>query len=227
MPITTLPIVGDIELVTDRTQADVDRVKELANIGWASMTDSERQEWILGPDREIVWLDGEVMQCRDGIITAFVESGTNPGSYNYHDLNRVETVVAYLPGLLDALPGELKQYAKDQGVAWEAIYDVPYAASSYAGIVTKTDWTVTDIPPETQMARYLANVVKLRNVLEYATDDLPESMDKLDYAGANAIERALWGLQIALDELRERTEEIIDRVAAAWYFSGDLFAGEV
>lgn len=34
--------------IFDRTQADVDRVKELSAIGWADMTEQERAEWAAG-----------------------------------------------------------------------------------------------------------------------------------------------------------------------------------
>lgn len=34
--------------IYDRTQADVDRVQELRNIGWENMTDSEKTEWKQG-----------------------------------------------------------------------------------------------------------------------------------------------------------------------------------
>lgn len=36
------------EFVYDRKQADVDRVKELRNIGWQNMTDEQRAEWLGG-----------------------------------------------------------------------------------------------------------------------------------------------------------------------------------
>lgn len=49
-------------MITDRTQADVDRVKELSAKGWAGMTPDEQAEW------------------RSGL----------KGAYNYSDLNRVE-----------------------------------------------------------------------------------------------------------------------------------------
>ena len=35
-------------LVTDRTQADVERVRELAAKGFAAMTAAERAEWLAG-----------------------------------------------------------------------------------------------------------------------------------------------------------------------------------
>lgn len=57
-----------LELITDRTQQDVARLKVLAQKGFANMTQSERSEW-LAPSK---------------------------GAYNYTDLNRVEDAVAYL-----------------------------------------------------------------------------------------------------------------------------------
>lgn len=49
--------------VTDRTQADVDRIKELLSIGYANMTARQKAEW---------------------------NSGLK-GAFNYTDINRIET----------------------------------------------------------------------------------------------------------------------------------------
>lgn len=57
-----------LNLITDRTQADADRVKKLATKGWTGMSEAERSEWSAGMK----------------------------GAYNYTDLNRVETAVAEL-----------------------------------------------------------------------------------------------------------------------------------
>lgn len=59
--------------ITDRTQADVDRCKELAAIGWGNMTEAEKAEWY-----------GTAMR----------------GAYNFSDLNRVEAAVAELSEFL-------------------------------------------------------------------------------------------------------------------------------
>lgn len=61
-----------MNLITNRTQADVDRVKELAAKGWANMTTSEQAEWLAGMR----------------------------GAYNYTDLNRVELAVQTLAEIL-------------------------------------------------------------------------------------------------------------------------------
>lgn len=60
--------------ITDRTQADVDRCKELAAKGWNNMTEAEKAEWY-----------GTAMR----------------GAYNYSDLNRVESAVAELSAFLE------------------------------------------------------------------------------------------------------------------------------
>ena len=62
-----------MELITDRTQADVNRVKELAAKGKAgTWTTAERAEWLAGMK----------------------------GAYNYTDWNRVESAVAELASML-------------------------------------------------------------------------------------------------------------------------------
>lgn len=61
-----------VELITDRTQAHVNRLKSLAKKGWDNMTASERSEWL-----------GEV-------------GDTWKGAYNCSDLNRVEAAVQEL-----------------------------------------------------------------------------------------------------------------------------------
>lgn len=59
-------------LITNRTQADVDRVKILAAKGWQNMTTEEQAEWLSGMK----------------------------GAYNSTDLNRVESVVRHLAEIL-------------------------------------------------------------------------------------------------------------------------------
>ena len=64
-------------LVTDRTQADVERVRELTTKGFAGMTAAEQAEWLTGMK----------------------------GAYNASDLNRVGTAMNYLAGRLAPLCG--------------------------------------------------------------------------------------------------------------------------
>ena len=185
-------------LITDRTQSDVDRVDELASKGYDSMSSSEKAEWDEGMK----------------------------GTYNASDLNRVETAVAYLAELLLALPDELKEYAASKGVAFDAFFDVPYDKQSYY-LTTKTDWSQLDIPTPEQMARYLENVKALRSALDYATSDLPGSMDNLTIESANAIEKALNGLYVAISEFDAKTKVNLDNTASVWIYSGEIYSGEI
>ncbi len=61
-----------MDLITDRTQADVERARALNAKGWDAMTDAERAEWSAGLK----------------------------GAYNCTDLNRVESAVAELAAQL-------------------------------------------------------------------------------------------------------------------------------
>lgn len=70
-------------LVTNRTQADADRVKALAAKGFAAMTSDERAEWLAGMK----------------------------GAYNAADLNRVGTVLNYLKSRLVPLCGKNIQWS--------------------------------------------------------------------------------------------------------------------
>lgn len=71
-----------VTLVTDRTQADVERVKALAGKGFAAMTSDEQAEWLAGMK----------------------------GAYNATDLNRVGTALNYLAGRLAPICGKNIQW---------------------------------------------------------------------------------------------------------------------
>lgn len=152
-------------LITDRTRADVERVKYLASKGWEAMTEQERAEW-LTPLK---------------------------GAYNAEDLNRVGRAVKYLSNLLE---------------------EYGYAAP----VTARRDWTQEDIPNQRDMAVYLADVRTLMDAycVLPTTPELPESMRKLGYQGANAIEQTLVDIHI-----------LILNMAAAWCYSGEIYAGEV
>ena len=66
-----------VTLVTDRTQADVERVRELAAKGFSAMTSDEQAEWLAGMK----------------------------GAYNASDMNRVGTALNYLAARLAPVCG--------------------------------------------------------------------------------------------------------------------------
>lgn len=186
-------------LITDRTQADVDRVEGLVAKGYDAMSDAEKAEW-----------DGEMN-----------------GAYNASDLNRVESVVAYLAAQLVAMPDELKKYAADLLVAWTDLFAQPYNVQDYADMETKTDWAMSDIPDNDSMARYLANVALLQTAFEADYPALPDSMGNLTFDGANAIEKVLALLGASINAERTYKQHLINNTASAWVYSGEIYANEV
>lgn len=160
-----------LTLITDRTQADVDRWRTLRSKGWSAMTAAERTEW----------------------------AASLKGAYDATDLNRVTAAK-------EAITEALESYG----------YDVTYKPVEAA--TGRTEWLVSDIPTPAQLTAYLANVSTLRAVLELpeATPAVPADMVNLTAEEANDIERILLVI-----------ETVITNMTKAWYFSGDLFAGEV
>ena len=153
-------------LITDRSQADVDYLSELAArivAGTASADD----------------LDAFASDLR--------------GAYNAGDMNRVGQAVAALVQELEAI-------------------GVPVTASP------KTDWAVGDIPTPEQLTAYLADVAAVCAALPLPEEapTLPESMDALNFEGANAIEGALLAVKAAIDHIK-----------AAFSYSGTMCSGMV
>lgn len=155
-----------------------------------------------------------------------VQRRTAKGVYGVSDVNRVEGAVAYIAGLMVALPEELREYAQTLGVDWNDLYDVPYVPEMFL-LTTKSDWNELDIFDQADSDRYLENVEALCQGLECDVEDLPQSQDKLFYYDANAIEdclrRASSLLAALTDRLRKRLEAVVDM----WPRSGEFYVGEM
>lgn len=154
-------------LITDRTQADVARVQEIAvKIRNGTASESELAEW---------------------------NTAALKGSYNASDLNRV---------------GAAMQYVADR------LNSFGYAVS----ISPKVDWLETDSPRQPDMETYLFQLSVLRNAFAVmqSTPEIPADMEGLTYTEANNIEKIL-----------EDIDLLLTRAAQAWFYSGDLFSGEV
>ena len=107
------------------------------------------------------------------------------GVYEYVDRNRVGQALIYLEALLAE---------KDYGVVLPS--------------TPKTDWTRADIPSESQLADYLANIVAIRNWLidineaqAQVLPSLPATMRYITYIDANAIEEILIAAQEFIDSI--------------------------
>ena len=92
--------------------------------------------------------------------TEILATSATKGAYNYSDLNRVERAVMEISDLAGL------------------------------NLVTRTDWTMWDIPTASEMERYLTNVQTIRTYCG-SEIELPSSMDNLTYRDANNIEKIL------------------------------------
>ena len=131
---------GALNLITDRTQRDVERWRLLHSKGYDALTDAEKAEW----------------------QTAL------KGAYNYVDMNRVESAVAFVANRL----GELGYFVSPE---------------------VKATWSITDHPTKADMNRYFGNIALLRAVLPLyqTTPKAPTTSKKMDYLVANDIEKIL------------------------------------
>lgn len=84
--------------------------------------------------------------------------------------------------------------------------------------VVKKDWVITDKPTINDIKRYMKNVADIRNALGAvsSTPEAPTIEQKLNYQLANDIEQIL----LSVDEL-------ITWMVNAYFYSGDLYSGEV
>lgn len=112
------------------------------------------------------------------------------GAYNAKDLNRVGEACVFVADLLR-----------------QAGYSIT--------VSPKTDWTMQDMPTKTSMDAYLDIVRTLRSVLAIDAPSPPESMTKLTHTGANAIEKILLNLDMALTLMTQ-----------SWWYAGEVCAGE-
>ena len=109
---------------------------------------------------------------------ADVANGTDKGSYNASDLNRVNAAMDYVAG-------RLLEYG--------------YAPA----IQTKSDWMETDWMTESTAERYLNNLSELRKqfALIKTTPPVPEDMQRLTYTEANNIEKILEDIDFLLTNI--------------------------
>ena len=82
---------------------------------------------------------------------------------------------------------------------------------------TKTAWSTVDVPTKADFDRYFGNVAALKQVLPTfpSSPATPTTAQRFDYQKANDLEKILLDIDVAITNLKK-----------AWYFTGDIFAGE-
>jgi len=185
-------------LITDRTNADVTEYMTLRAKGYFGMTTAEKALWDEG----------------------------HKGAYNATDLNRVGEAIEYLEAQFNDLPGELSTYIAALGVVPDSLFEVSYSYPISA-VTAKTDWVITDIPTQTQIATYISNINTIRAVILLAdgTPDTPADMEKLTYTEANNIETILQAVDVATLALEALKKSYADYAAKSWWYCGEAYCG--
>jgi len=126
-------------------------------------------------------------------IDALIVNHTAADHYDYRDYNRVGAAVAY--------------------VAWLLNTDCGFNIT----VTAKHDWTAADIPTQSDINRYLADVKTCRDAFAQlaSTPETPEIM-RYNVDTANAIEKILMD-----------ADDSIRRTKLTWFYSGEIYGGEV
>lgn len=187
---------GLLNLITDRTQADVDYVTRQAQ-KWqnGTLTDEEKTEFLSGLK----------------------------GAYNATDLNRVESAVKFVNDYIDGLQSELDSTREEHGVAEDSFWIL---AINPLVLTVKSDWAMSDLPTESDLERYLDNVDKLTDRIPIEKNLPVSVANNLDYAGANEIERSIRAEFDAAQALETYMKQLIVNTALGFIQSGEIFGGE-
>jgi hypothetical protein len=191
--------INGIEMVVDRSISDVEIAKSLIKKGLNGMTEEEKNQFLTGLK----------------------------GAYNYTDFNRLESAVEYLTQRIIDIPEEIEYLKEILGVSSDDIFDVAYNKDDYNEIETKTDWKISDILTKNDRQRYLQNIILILNSLDLLPNNFPQSLENLTHSSANVIETSLENLNSSLIDLKKTKENLIINTSKAWYYSGDLYGGEI
>ena len=84
--------------------------------------------------------------------------------------------------------------------------------------VVKKNWSKTDKPTLTDLKRYMKNISDIRSALATfeTTPEAPTTEKRLSFQTANAMEQILTDV-----------DDLISRMMSAYFYSGDLYSGEV
>ena len=79
-------------------------------------------------------------------------------------------------------------------------------------------WSAEDIPTESDLFRYFGNIATLRNAITVgaSTPNVPAGIAGFGSSEANALEQILLDVYL-----------VLTRISQAWFYSGDLYSGDI
>lgn len=192
--------INGVKMITDRSPSDVEIAKSIIKKGFSKITDSEKEMFLAGLR----------------------------GAYNYSDVNRVEGAIEYLANRLAQTPTDLKELAESLGVSWnDDFFGMPYDPEDYENVETKTDWSANDVFTEKERVDYINKIKHVLSALDLVPENFPQSLEKLNYAGANVIEKSLVDFDYSFMYLIFQKYTYITNASRAWFYSDDLYGGEI
>lgn len=199
------------DLVYDRTQADVDRVKELTKKMQQGVQSAVIPANVLVADINQTTLAKQVLTESD---VAEWKAGMK-GAWNYKDINRVGEAVEYLAQRYAAIPDEIEEYRVNKSVGESSDFSVPYTPGDIS-VTAKKNWTVADIMSKAAAKTFLEDLIMVRKQLTLPSDTplVPTNLDGMDYNTANDIEKMLSVINTTLEDVKADRIEKIDNVVA-------------
>ena len=147
------------------------------------------------------------------------------GAYNVEDLNRVGSAIRFADAYLSTVQPGIDAYREALGVADDEYFDA-HISDATAEIVPRTDYKTSESP-------IMADGIKLTMTAGAALAErvgivykAPDA-SRFGYSAANAIERMIYDAYHYGVEKETTRKESAEKMASAWYFSGDLFCGEI
>lgn len=191
--------INNVAMITDRSASDVVAAKKLFAKGFENMTDDERKQFLSGLK----------------------------GAYNYMDFNRVESAIDFLSNKISSSPSELFDLMSELVVENDEHFSLPYDAEKYAGMATKTNWSVGELIQSDELKRYISNILFILDCMHVDDSKIPRKVEGMDYNGANEIEKSLISLDDSLSKVIGQKKNLIESTSKAFFYSAELYGGEV
>ena len=174
------------------------------------MTDSLYGQWV---HRAIVRQGNTWSAYSNGTL---IWSGTSSGQPYYSP--DVETALGIYTEIDAAsnFEGYIEEFRVSNTAIWTGNFTPP--SGPYQQYKYDNRWYPEDIPTESQMSQFLRNLAAIKSAISVlsTTPDAPSSMAFFNYVGANNIEKILLDVDFLIENMRR-----------SWYYSGEIYSGEV
>lgn len=222
--------INGVEMITDRSESDVLLAKNLIKKGFQNMTDDEKNSFLSGLKGAYNYSDVNRVETA---IKYFIDTMLQIYEQNIQLAQELGVDWAEIYDV-PYNPEDYKNIVIKNDWKINDLFTKTDRADFLNKIVHVLS-AIIDIPSNTN---YLTDKNRLvlqdrdGNNLEFeglttSTGEFPTSFDGFDYKKANIIEKSMEDFNVALADLKSNKENLIISASKAWYYSGDLFGGEI